>query len=112
MFDASARYDRRSLSIRFEAFAVIHQPRYSPEEHARLGKAIYDERIRPLVEPTEIGRVVAIDVDSGDYEVADDTLTATDRLYVRRPDAQPWIIRVGFPGVHRFGPRSVPRSAG
>ena len=59
---------------------MIHQPRYSPEEHARLGKSIYEERIRPLVDPAERGRIVAIDVETADYELADDTLTATDRL--------------------------------
>lgn len=77
------------------------------EEHARLGKSIYDGQIRSLVDPAERGRIVAIDVDSGDYELADDTLTATDRLFARHPNAQPWVVRVGFAGVHRFGPRSM-----
>jgi hypothetical protein len=92
--------------------AMVRHARRPIEELARLGKAIYDERIRPLVESSQRGRIVAIDINSGDYELADDTLTATDRLYARKPDAEPWVVRVGHAGVHRFGPRAVPRSAG
>ena len=58
------------------------------EEHARLGKSIYEERIRPLVDPAERGRIVASDVETAEYELADDTLTATDRLYARHPNAK------------------------
>src|SRR5437588_2703007 len=89
--------------------AMSQQARRPIEELARLGKAIYDERVRPLVDPAERGRIVAIDVESGDYELADDTLSATDRLYARRPDAQPWILRVGHAGVHRFAADGVCR---
>jgi hypothetical protein len=44
-------------------------------------------------------------VDTGDFELAEDTLTAADRLLTRRPDAQIWFVHIGHPGVHRFGPR-------
>jgi hypothetical protein len=84
---------------------AVRQPIYSKEEHARRGTAIYDERVRPLVEPDNQGQIVAIDVDTGDFEVAEDTITASDRLLARRPDAQIWIVRIGHRGVHRFGAR-------
>jgi len=41
------------------------QPRYSAEETARRGDAIYERDIRPHLEETHRGKVVAIDVDSG-----------------------------------------------
>jgi hypothetical protein len=85
------------------------QPRYSKEEHARRGMAVY-EQLRPQLEPDHRGEIVAIDVDTNDFEVASDTLTATDRLFARRPDAQIWCMRVGYPGVHRFGPRGTARA--
>ncbi len=82
---------------------TVRQPRYSKEEHARRGTTIYDEQVRPLVEVGNDGKIVAIDVDSGAFEVADDTLTAADRLLARCPDAQIWFVRIGHRGVHRFG---------
>ncbi len=81
----------------------IRQPRYSIAEHARRGDDLYQQHIRPHVEAGNHGKVVAIDVDTGAFEVAEDTLTASQRLLTRYPDAQIWCIRIGHRGVHRFG---------
>lgn len=82
---------------------TVRHARYSKEEHARRGMAIYEERVRPLVEAGNHGNIVAIDVDGDAFEVAEDTLTAADRLLARCPDAQIWFVRIGHRGVHRFG---------
>jgi hypothetical protein len=82
---------------------AMRQPKYSTEEHARRGDALYESTIRPLVEHGNHGRIVAIDVDSGAFEVADDGLSASERLFHRFPDAQIWCIRIGHRAVHRFG---------
>ena len=84
---------------------TVRQPRYSKEEHARRGTAIYEQQVRPQVEAAYPDKVVAIDVDTGAFEVADDTLTACQRLLARCADAQIWCVRVGQPAVHHFGPR-------
>lgn len=84
---------------------AVPGPRYSKEEHARRGTELYERVVRPVVESGNNGKIVAIDVDSGGFEVADDTLTAADRLLQRFPDAQIWVVRIGHAGVHRFGPR-------
>lgn len=81
------------------------QPRYSKEEHTRRGSTLYEGQVRPQVEAGYHGKIVAIDVDTGTFEVADDTLTASQRLLARQPDAQIWCVRIGYPAVHRFGPR-------
>jgi hypothetical protein len=54
--------------------------------------------------------IVAIDIETESFEVADDILPATDRLFERLPDAQPWIVRIGHRVVHRFGSRSLKKS--
>ena len=54
----------------------VRQPRYSKEEFARRGQAIYEQRVRPQVEEGNIGRIVAIDIETGEFEVADDPLAA------------------------------------
>ena len=82
---------------------TVRQPRFTKEEHARLGTEIYEQRIRPQVESGNQGRIVAIDVETGEFEIADQTLEAAERLLARCPDAQIWFVRIGHQGVHRFG---------
>lgn len=84
---------------------TIRQPRYSKEEFARRGNEIYDQ-VRPQVEEGNFGRIVAIDIETGAFEVADDSLTAAKQLLKRYPEAQIFGIRIGHRAVHRFGFRS------
>jgi hypothetical protein len=77
--------------------------RYSAEETARRGDALYEREIRGKVESTNRGKVVAIDVDRGDYVIADNALTASERLLAQRPDAEIWCVRVGSRVLHRIG---------
>jgi hypothetical protein len=86
------------------------QPRYSKEEFARRGNEIYETQVRQQVEEGNHGKIVAIDIETGSFEVADDTIAATDGLYQRIPDAQPWVIRIGHRTVYRFGSRSLRKS--
>lgn len=78
------------------------QPRYSKEEHARRGEEIYEHRLRAQLEPDNRGKIVAIDVDTGEYEVADEVISASNSLLARLPDAQIWCVRIGHRAVHRF----------
>ena len=73
---------------------------------AEQGKAIYEARIRHLVEGEHFGKVVSIDVDSGDYEVAadrDDRWPALERLRGRHERPQVFSLRVGGGPVARIG---------
>lgn len=77
--------------------------RYSKEEFAQRGNEIYQSQVRPQVEEGNFGKIVAIDIETGAFEVADDTITASDRLLERCPNAQIWRVRIGHKAVHRFG---------
>ena len=79
--------------------------RYPKEEFARHGDAIYETSIRPHLKPEDDGKFVAVDIDTGEYEMDADELTAGDRLHARLPQAQIWMVRVGSRYVHRFGGR-------
>ena len=81
------------------------QPRYDKEEFARRGDAIYERDIRPLLADGDHGKFVAIDIETGAYELDTDELAASDRLIARRSEAQVWLRRVGSRYVRRFGPR-------
>lgn len=71
----------------------------SPEETGRLGDAIYDRDIRSHVEAAHRGRIVSIDVDSGDYAVGDSVIAATDQLRERRTGADVWSHAVTIEAV-------------
>ncbi len=77
------------------------------DEIARRGKEIYEKVIREEVEAGDAneGRFVAVDVESADYEVADDALGAGAGLRRRRPDAEIYLMRVGRPAAFRLGGR-------
>jgi hypothetical protein len=86
---------------------IVRQPRYSKEEFAKRGDEIYESQVRHQVEAGNHGKIVAIDIETGAFELADDTMSATRQLYDRVPDAQPWVVRIGYRAVHRFGARSL-----
>jgi hypothetical protein len=82
---------------------TVNQLRYRKEEFARRGNEIYESQVRPQVEEGNHGKIVAINIETGAFELAKDTMTASDRLLERCPDAQIWCVRIGHRGVHRFG---------
>ena len=84
------------------------RPRYNKEEFARRGDALYERDIRPVVEKGNEGKFVAIDIETGAYEMDGDEVAASDRLLARVPDAQVWLKRIGSRYVRRFGPRPQP----
>ena len=83
------------------------QPRYSAEETARRGDAIYERDIRAHVETTQRGKVVAIDVDRGTYVIDDTALRASERLLAQHPDAEIWCVRAGSRRLYRIGGRPL-----
>jgi hypothetical protein len=83
-------------------------PRYSKEEFARRGTELYEQQVRPQVEAGNHGKIVAIDIETGAFELDEEILAATERLFARYPDAQPWCVRIGHRGVYHFGARTVP----
>lgn len=88
--------------------AMKSQPRYSKEEFARRGDAIYETKLRPNLEKGNEGKFVAIDIETGAYEVDRDELAASDRLLTRVPNAQIWLRRIGSRYTRHFG--AYPRS--
>ena len=89
---------------------VNAQKRRTNEEARRLGDQIYERDIRPKVEKTHHGKIVAIDVDSGDYAIGDMGVTAAERLLERRPEADIWCVKVGYRTMRSFGGSSLRRT--
>jgi hypothetical protein len=76
---------------------TVRQPRYSKEEFAQRGDALYESEVRSQVEAGNHGKIVAIDLETGAFEV---------RLEASHPEAQIWIVRIGSRHVRRFGGRT------
>ncbi len=80
----------------------------STEEIARRGEAIYAEHLRGIVETQEnLGKILVLDVETGDYEIDASGLAANDRLQARHPDGLLYGLRVGFDFVEGIGKSPV-----
>ena len=76
-------------------------PRRNLDELANRGGDIFDRRVRPALRPEDDGKFVAIDVDTGEYEIDEDDYTAVARLRSRKPAAEIWLMRAGYPTTYR-----------
>jgi hypothetical protein len=56
------------------------KPRYSKQEWARLGDEIYDPTVRSQVEPSNKGKIVAIDIETGAWEIDSKEIVACSQL--------------------------------
>jgi hypothetical protein len=79
------------------------EPRHTLDELARLGGQIFDQQVRPTLQPADDGKFVAIDVGTGEYEIDDDDYTAVARLRSRKPAADIWLMQAGYPTTYRMG---------
>ena len=79
------------------------------EDVVTIGKSIYEKDVLPRMTAEDKGKMVVIDVYSGDYEIDQDSIAARLRLKRRQPDAIVYIGRVGYPTAYRMGPRIVKR---
>ncbi len=86
------------------------KPLYSKEEFARRGDAIYKKDIEPVVTNRDDGKFVAIDIETGQYEIDADETTASDRLLSRIPNAKTWLRKIGSPFIRRFGSSRAERA--
>jgi hypothetical protein len=72
-------------------------------ELARRGREYYDRVLRDQLEPEHNGKFLALDVETGDYELGDSQLEALDRAEARHPDSVFYILRVGYRTAARIG---------
>jgi hypothetical protein len=74
------------------------------EDAGRRGKALYEQQIRSRVEtPENIGKMVIMDVQSGDYEIDELGIESARRLRQRHPGAHLFGMRIGYNVAESFG---------
>ena len=77
--------------------------KYTTDEVCDRGRRIYEERIKPVVEPEQNGKFIIIDIESGDYEIDEEELEASARLRERRPDSVRFLAKIGCKATYRMG---------
>jgi hypothetical protein len=83
---------------------------YNSKDIAARGKAIYEEHLRARFDTDEnLGKILSIDVNSGDHEMGEDgdDIEILDRLRSRRPDAEIYTLKIGYPAAVALGTRLV-----
>jgi hypothetical protein len=82
--------------------AVTITPQGETHDTARIGTDMFVQRVQPSLGPADDGKFVAIDVLSGDFELDEDDYAAVTRLRFRRPTAEVWLERAGYPAAYQL----------
>ena len=63
---------------------------------------IYHTKARPMLDEEPVGWFLSVDLNTEDYELDENHGMAVRRLRARRPDADIFTTRVGFPSAYQF----------
>lgn len=75
-------------------------PRFPGNGISRLGRELYESKIRSVVETEEnIGKLLSIDVETAEYEMGYGMLETAGRLHERHSDAAIYTLRIGYDAV-------------
>ena len=85
----------------------MSHPQCSSHEIAARGQALFELEILPGLDASAHGKFLALDVETGEYEIDRDELAALKRAQAKRPQAPLYLLRVGYPTAYRVGRRAV-----
>jgi hypothetical protein len=77
--------------------------KYTPEQVESRGEAVYEQEIRSKVEPQHKGKFLVVDVETRQYEIDEEDVTATKRALAKRPEAVLYGLPIGYPTAYRLG---------
>jgi hypothetical protein len=86
-------------------------PRFSSEEIAARGQALYERDIRHRLGADTRGKFLVLDIESEEYEVDADERAAVQRVRAKHPDAVLYLLRIGQPSAYRLGRKAVAAAA-
>jgi hypothetical protein len=91
------------VSVKPRGGPAVPATKRTLDELAGLGASVFDRQVRPTLRPEDDGKFVAIDVDTGAYEIDEDDYAAVARLRSRKPAADVWLMRAGYPTTYKMG---------
>jgi len=72
-------------------------------EITKLGKKFYEERLKPILEPQENGKFVAIEPESQQYFIGTTAVEAIKKGNASFPEKILFLARIGFPTAYKIG---------
>ena len=78
------------------------------QDISKIGKAIYKDKILDTLLPEDKGKIVVIDVTTGNYLIGDDDTELSLKLEEMNPQSLTWAERVGYRAVYSFGGHIIP----
>jgi hypothetical protein len=89
---------------RMKGGRLTPHPCFTGQEIAKRGQEIYEQTLRASVETEDnIGKIISIDIETGDYEIDEDLVNAGKRLLSRHPGAALYGKRIGYNAVYALG---------
>lgn len=71
-------------------------PRFNTDQIVTRGQEIYETQLLSKLEPEYIGKYLVIDIESGEYEIDDDDMSAALRAFRKKPDGARFEMRIGY----------------
>lgn len=78
------------------------------EDLATRGRRLYEGSIRDKVPQGNEGKFLALDVDTGEYELDAEAILALRRAQAKRPDAALYLVRIGQKSAYHLGACAPP----
>ncbi len=85
-------------------------PRYSSSEIVERGQALFEQKILQGLDDADRGKMLVLDIETGEYELDRDELAALMRARQKRPEAPFYVVRVGHPTAFRLGRKALVRA--
>ncbi len=75
----------------------------TPEQVVEKGQKIYTEKLKPILEADNYGKFLVIEVESGNYFVADTLIEALQKAKEKYPGKLFHTLKIGFEGIFKMG---------
>ena len=79
------------------------RPQSEIERSVERGEAIYDASIKDRLSDDQLGKYLAIDIKTEEYEIGDSSMAVTDALHERVEGADVYVMRHGRMPVYSIG---------
>ncbi|MCG8583781.1 MAG: hypothetical protein MI757_03620 [Pirellulales bacterium] len=76
---------------------------YSTQYVVSRGEVIYMDQLREKLEPGNFGKFLVIDIETGEYEIDESDLAATERALAKHENPVLYGRRIGYPTAYRIG---------
>ena len=77
-------------------------PKYTSDEISRRGQILYDQKVRSKIADCEKGKFLVLDIETGEYEIDADEMTALQRAKTKHHDAALYMVRIGYSTAYRY----------